>query len=44
MSCSYLEKGKTAYCHAFGDEKLGGESPEFPEFCFSAEFSEIACG
>ena len=40
MSCPYLEKGKTAYCHAFGDQKLAVESPELAEFCFSGEFSE----
>lgn len=42
MSCPYLEKGKTAYCHAFGDQKLAVESPEFAEFCFSGEFSECS--
>jgi hypothetical protein len=40
MSCPYLEKGKTAYCHAFGEQKLAVESPEFSESCFSGEFGE----
>ena len=40
MSCPYLEKGKTAYCHAFRDQKLAVESPEVAEFCFSGDFSE----
>lgn len=42
MSCPYLEKGKTAYCHAFGDQRLAVESPEFAEFCFPGEFSECS--
>ncbi len=40
MSCPYLEKGKTAYCHAFGDKRLAVESTEIEDFCFSGEFSE----
>ena len=42
MSCPYLEKGKTAYCHAFGEQKLAVESTEFADFCFSGEFSECS--
>ena len=42
MSCPYLEKGKTAYCHAFRDQKLAVGSPEFEEFCFSGEFSDCS--
>jgi hypothetical protein len=42
MSCPYLEKGKTAYCHAFENQKLAVESTEFAEFCFSGEFSECS--
>jgi hypothetical protein len=42
MSCPYLEKGKMAYCRAFGDQKLKVESPEFAESCFSGEFSECS--
>jgi hypothetical protein len=42
MSCPYLEKGKTAYCHAFGNERLGVESSEVEAFCFSGEFSECS--
>jgi hypothetical protein len=42
MSCPYLEKGKTAYCHAFGGERLAVESPEIEDFCFSGEFSECS--
>ncbi len=42
MSCPYLEKGKTAYCHAFGDKRLAVESSEIEDFCFSGEFSECS--
>ncbi len=42
MSCPYLEKGITAYCHAFGDKRLAVESPEIEDFCFSGEFSECS--
>jgi len=42
MSCPYLEKGETAYCHAFKEQKLAVESSEFAEFCFSGEFSECS--
>jgi hypothetical protein len=42
MSCPYLEKGRTAYCHAFGAQKLAVESPELAEFCFSGEFCECS--
>lgn len=28
MSCPYLEKGKTAYCHAFEDKRLAVKSSE----------------
>jgi hypothetical protein len=42
MSCPYLEKGKTAYCHAFGDKKLAVESSEVEDSCFSGEFSECS--
>ncbi len=42
MSCPYLEKGKTAYCHAFGDNRLAVESTEIEDFCFSGEFSECS--
>jgi len=42
MSCPYLEKGKTAYCHVFGNERLGVESSEFEGVCFSGEFSECS--
>ena len=42
MSCPYLEKGKTAYCHAFGDKKLAVDSSEIEDFCFSGEFSECS--
>jgi len=40
MSCPYLEKGKKAYCHAYGDKRLAVESSEIEDFCFSGEFSE----
>jgi len=39
VSCPYLEKGKTAYFHVFGNERLGMESSEFEGVCFSGEFS-----
>ena len=42
MSCPYLEKGKTAYCHAFGDKRLAVDSSETEDFCFSGEFSECS--
>ena len=42
MSCPYLEKGKTAYCHAFGDKRLAVESSAIEDFCFSGEFSECS--
>jgi len=42
MSCPYLEKGKKAYCHAYGDKRLAVESPEIEDFCFSGEFSECS--
>ena len=42
MSCPYLEKGKTAYCHAFGDNRLAVDSSETGDFCFSGEFSECS--
>jgi hypothetical protein len=42
MSCPCLEKGRMAYCHAFGNEKLGVDSSELLEVCFSGEFSECA--
>jgi hypothetical protein len=42
MSCPYLEKGKTAYCRAFGDKKLAVGSSGTEDFCFSGEFSECS--
>ena len=42
MSCPYLEKGKTAYCHAFGDKRLAVDSSETEDLCFSGEFSECS--
>jgi hypothetical protein len=42
MSCPYLEKGKTAYCHAFGDKRLAVDSSVSEDFCFSGEFSECS--
>jgi len=42
MSCPYLEKGKTAYCHAFENERFGLESSEVEVVCFSGEFSECS--
>jgi len=42
MSCPYLEKGKTAYCHAFGDKRLAVDSSETEDFCFSGEFSQCS--
>ena len=42
MSCPCLEKGRTAYCHAFGKERLGVDSSEILEVCFSGEFSECS--
>lgn len=42
MSCPYLEKGKTAYCHAFGEKRLAVDSSETEDFCFSGEFSECS--
>jgi hypothetical protein len=42
MSCPYLEKGKTAYCHAFGNQRLGVESSGVEVVCFSGEFSECS--
>jgi len=41
MSCPYMEKGKTAYCHAYGNGGLGVGSME-NEICFSGEFCECA--
>jgi hypothetical protein len=42
MSCPYLEKGKTAYCHAFGGERLGVVKSDNEGVCFSGEFSECS--
>ena len=42
MSCPYLEKGKTAYCRAFGDKKVAVGSSGTEDFCFSGEFSECS--
>jgi len=42
MSCPYLEKGKTAYCHAYGDKRLSVVSSGFEDSCFSGEFSECS--
>ena len=42
MSCPYLEKGRKAYCHAFGGEGLGVENSDVEGFCFSGEFSECS--
>lgn len=42
MSCPYLEKGRTVYCHAFGNGGLRVESSEIQAFCFSGEFSECS--
>ncbi len=42
MSCPYLEKGKTAYCRAFGDKRLAVGSSETEDSCFSGEFSECS--
>jgi len=42
MSCPYLEKGKTAYCRAFGDKRLAVNSSETEDFCFSGEFSQCS--
>jgi len=41
MSCPYLERGKTAYCHAYGAAGLGIGAAE-NEICFSGEFGECA--
>ena len=40
MSCPYLEKGKMAYCHAFGGQRLMVDSSESEAVCFSGDFSE----
>lgn len=42
MSCPCLEKGRTAYCHAFGNERVGLDSSENLEVCFSGEFSDCS--
>jgi hypothetical protein len=42
MSCPYLEKGRKAYCHAFGGEGLGVEKSDNEGVCFSGEFSECS--
>ena len=42
MSCPYLEKGKTAYCHAFKGERLGVVKSDNEGVCFSGEFSECS--
>jgi hypothetical protein len=42
MSCPYLEKGKKAYCHAFGDEGIEVEKSDIEGVCFSGEFSECS--
>jgi hypothetical protein len=42
MSCPYLEKGRVAYCHAFGGQRLGVESSESETVCFSGDFSECS--
>lgn len=40
MSCPYLEKGRKAYCHAFGGEGLAVENSDIEAICFSGEFSQ----
>ena len=42
MSCPYLEKGKMAYCHAFGGQRLMVDSSESEAVCFSGDFSECS--
>jgi hypothetical protein len=42
MSCPYLEKGRIAYCHAFGEEGIEVEKSEIEGVCFSGEFSECS--
>jgi hypothetical protein len=42
MSCPYLEKGRMAYCHAFGGQRLVVESSESEAVCFSGDFSECS--
>ncbi len=42
MSCPYLEKGRKAYCHAFGEEGIEVEKPDIEGVCFSGEFSECS--
>lgn len=42
MSCPYLEKGKIAYCHAFGEERIEVEKSDIEEACFSGEFSDCS--
>ncbi len=42
MSCPYLEKGRIAFCHAFGEEGIKVEKSEIEGVCFSGEFSECS--
>ena len=42
MSCPYLEKGRIAYCHAFGEGGIEVEKSDLEGVCFSGEFSECS--
>ena len=42
MSCPYLEKGRIAYCHAFGGEGIEVKKTDVEGVCFSGEFGECS--
>jgi hypothetical protein len=42
MSCPYLEKGRIAYCHAFGGEGIEVRKTDIEGVCFSGEFGECS--